>query len=80
MLGHAPAAMTLDVNADLFDDDRGRCFGCLDHALRPRLCPNRVYIIRIARPEVQRPIGNTGIATASRWTRRRESNPQRDRV
>lgn len=34
MLGHASAAMTLDVYADLFDDDLDVLAQCLDSAAR----------------------------------------------
>jgi integrase len=34
MLGHAKASMTLDVYADLFDEDLGRVAGRLDTAIR----------------------------------------------
>jgi integrase len=42
MLGHASAAMTLDVYADLFDDDLGAVADRLDaarDAAVPRACP-----------------------------------------
>lgn len=43
MLGHASAAMTLDVYADLFDDDLNAVAAALDHAASragvPNLCP-----------------------------------------
>jgi hypothetical protein len=34
MLGHASAAMTLDVYSDLFDDDLDAVAGALDHRAR----------------------------------------------
>lgn len=43
MLGHASAAMTLDVYADLFDDDLDAVGAALDHAASqagvPKMCP-----------------------------------------
>ena len=40
MLGHASAAMTLDVYADLFDSDHGDLAERFDAAVRLRRCPS----------------------------------------
>ncbi|MFJ3958901.1 tyrosine-type recombinase/integrase [Arthrobacter sp. NPDC090010] len=39
MLGHASAAMTLDVYADLFDDDLDAVAIALDHAVSQKIVP-----------------------------------------
>lgn len=45
MLGHASAAMTLDVYADLFDGDLDSVSDALDNAISlsgvPKMCPSR---------------------------------------
>ena len=42
MLGHASAAMTLDIYADLFDDDLNAVSDRLDEALRALKCGQSV--------------------------------------
>ena len=43
MLGHASAAMALDVYADLFDDDLDVVVGALDDAQRAHILPTLVH-------------------------------------
>jgi hypothetical protein len=49
MLGHASAAMTLDIYADLFDDDLEGCRGCAGSRTFTRKCWQNVGT-RWARP------------------------------
>ena len=44
MLGHASAAMTLDVYADLFDDDLDAVADALDAAVQRHVRPNHARL------------------------------------
>ena len=80
MLGHKSAAMTLDVYADLFDDDLTAVSDASIRHARPRVLPicchgtRSEYRRSPVTPDFSRLTG------LPKWTRRRESNPQRLQV
>src|SRR4030095_4914320 len=75
MLGHASAAMTLDVYSDLFDDDLDAVSDRLDQAVAAAGVQNvsSVTAVNEKKPQVDR---NSGPLAASRERRRRDLNPR----
>ena len=46
MLGHASTAVTLDVYADLFEDDLYAASNALNFKISQKLCPFRVHQLK----------------------------------
>ncbi|QYG13310.1 tyrosine-type recombinase/integrase [Microbacterium sp. PAMC22086] len=80
MLGYKSAAMILDVYADLFDDDLSAVSDALDQA---RTAANAVNLLsRGDSGSTKKPVAleESRAMGLPKWTRRRESNPQRLQV